>query len=157
MKTLLELLSMLHEADDDTTEDQAKTAKDLWDAGSPEAYVSKIQYGIKKNDNGTYQVTTENNDRRQVISQSVSASYVSSNYVKMSKDATPDVEGYVLYRSVGQQEAIQYKGDTARIDVDGKTVTMNAGDYLIKTTDDNGKTFFSVETEDAFESDWEQK
>jgi hypothetical protein len=151
MKTLHELLNILVEAEVTT-----KTAEDLWSEGSPKTYISKIQYGIKKNDNGSYQVTTETNDRRKIINGSVTAAYVNSNFTKLSKDASPDVEGYVLYRSSGQQEAIQHKGETTKVDVGGTKVNISSGDYLVRSVDGD-KASFSVETEDAFEADWETK
>lgn len=146
----------LYQKLNEATKIEAKTADELWSSSSPKTYISNIEYAIKKNDDGTYQVTMEVNDRRKIINANVTSEFVSTNFTKLSKNAAPDVEGYTKYRSNGQREAVQHSGETAKVDIDGKKVTLNSGDYLIRSVE-NDEVVFTIETEDAFEADWVEK
>jgi len=135
---------------------ETRNVEDVWGEGSPKTYVSNIIFSIRKKDDGNSEVTIEKNATRTAVSKSVTDAYVKSNFTALSNKATPDVEGYVRYRSSEQFEAMQYSGPIIKLDNDGTKTDMEQGDYLLQK-EEGDNIVYEVVREGDFEAEYEEK
>lgn len=138
---------------------EIKPAQDVWADGKDNAktYISSVVYLARplEDDEEKYEVYVEEGDGRKLYAKMDAVDFDQA-FVKVSKTAKPDVEGFEKYRDSGDVEAFKYEGDTVKLDADGKTLKLSKGDYLIKSDDGDNFVYFIEKAKD-FEAEYEEK
>lgn len=137
---------------------EVRPAADVWKDSKDDSktYISNAEYFVKKIQGGAkFEVTTvENNERKPFATLTKLA--LDSSFTPMRPNQIPDAEGFVQYRDVDEIEAFKYDGDTINVDLDGETVKLGKGDYLLRSSDDTDFKY-EVKTAQDFDEVYSEK
>mgnify|MGYP003405579721 CR=1 FL=1 len=134
---------------------EQKTAEDLWAENKDSAaeYIPSTTYLVRsiKDSNPTmYEVFRVVGTSSKPFGK-FNAKELADTLKPIRPNQTPDAEGFTTYVDPGKVEAFKYSGDPVRVTVTkDTTVTMNKGDYLVRTV--KGSSFeYSVEIASDFD------
>lgn len=135
---------------------ETKAAEDVWSDNSDGAaeYTSTAAYQVRpiKGSKPTmYEVFRVVGTERKPFGK-----FTSTDLLEILKpirpNQTPDAEGFTIYTDPAKVEAFKYSGDPVKVTLDDKsTVTLNKGDYLMRTV--KGSSFvYDIEEAGDFEA-----
>lgn len=135
---------------------ETKSAEDLWSENSDGAaeYVSTATYQVRpiKGSKPTmYEVFRVIGTNRKLFGK-FNAVDLADTLKPIRPNQTPDAEDFTIYTDPGKVEAFKYSGDPVKVTLDDKsTVTLNKGDYMMRTV--KGSSFeYNVEEAGDFEA-----
>jgi hypothetical protein len=135
---------------------ETKTAEDLWSENEADVsdYVSTSNYQVRpvKGSSPTqYEVFTTVADQRKLYGK-FNAQQLNNTLKPIRPNQTPDAEGFTTYVDPVKVSAFAYSGDPVKLELgDGLTVTLNDGDYVVRTV--KGSSFlYNTEAATDFET-----
>lgn len=135
---------------------ETKAAEDLWSENSAEAveYTSTATYQVRpiKGSKPTmYEVFRVIGTDRKPFGKFTSTDLLDT-LKPIRPNQTPDAEGFTVYTDPAKVEAFKYVGDPVKVTLDDETtVTLNKGDYLMRTV--KGSSFvYDTEAAGDFEA-----
>lgn len=130
---------------------EIKDALTLWNElkSAATTYISSSLYSAKYDeDKKQYLIYTDTNNVRKLYT-TMSKAEFGNAFTSVQSNPKLDAEGFTTYRLSDTIEAIQYNGDTVLVNLNGKEVRLNRGDYLTRSV--SGKSFeYAVESKTFF-------
>ena len=134
---------------------ETKSAEDLWgeNGDAAAAYASTTQYQARQIPDTSppkYEAFIVLSDKRKPYGE-----FTLPEFRKALKpirpNQTPDAEGFMAYVDPQNVDAFKYTGQPVQVSIDGQLLTMNTGDYMVRSV--KGSSFeYSVEVSSDFEA-----
>lgn len=134
---------------------EVKAVEDLWQElkGNSKTYVSSSTYYVRPIEGSSLFEVMQDVGTKRTLYGKLTKLKLDASFVQVRVDQTPDAEGYIQYREAGELNAVEYSGDTVKVDLQGNganTVKLVDGDYLIQRSDES-KFVYSVAKAKTFE------